>query len=966
MNAANWDRVKELFQAALDRPPHERAAYLRERCGDDRALQAEVESLLATHEQAEGFAERPEIELLGALEADSRMSAAGRALHCGDRLGAYEIHSLVGAGGMGEVYKARDTRLDRTVALKILPAHLAADHDRYHRFEREARAVASLDHPHIGALYDVGQDEGLHFLVMQYLEGETLAARLARGHLPLDQVLRYAIEIAGALDHAHRHGIVHRDLKPANIVLTKSGAKLLDFGLAKWRAESAAGIAHASSVRATVPDSFTAQGVLVGTLHYMAPEQLEGKEVDARTDLFAFGVVVYEMVTGKKAFDGDSSARVMAAILGTEPPALSTLRRATPPALDHLVQTCLAKDRDDRWQSARDLRNQLQWIAGSAGGEYLQATPPPRWNHRRVVLATLVGMLVGGVVAVSLLWHRVRVLTALPQVRVTRSTVPIPPAAYLPRMGLAISPDGAHLAYVAERRILLRTLDELDWKPIAGTDDALGLFFSPDGRWLGFFANGKLKKVGVGGGAPQVICETEAPFGATWGPNDSIVFTDGHRAGLSIVSASGGTPRVLTLPDRVKQEKSHRYPQFLPGGKAVLFNIVSADLTSFDDARIAVLSLDTGHWKALLDGGTNPAFAATGHLIFSRGASLFAVPFDVTRLQIGGQPAPVLEHVRSTAGSGSVAFTLSDNGLLAYVQGDRTGNDRTVVSVDRQGNAEALIDARREFLSAYLSPDGHQIAVTIAEANDQIWLYDLTRHTLTPLTFAWDNRVSAWTPDGKRITFSSDRAGPYNLYWQAPTGNGVAERLTESANGQGDDGDWSPDGRFFVFHDDLPATHPDLSTLDMESGRSVRPLIATRFTELDPKFSPDGRWLAYDSDDSGREEVYVRSFPDLGSRWQVSTDGGIVPVWDRQGKELFYWNPGTETMMAVAVQTRPAFKASAPRPLFHGHYAIWNYDITPDGRRFIMIRPGPSEAPLTQITLVQNWFEELKRRAAAR
>jgi tRNA A-37 threonylcarbamoyl transferase component Bud32 len=968
MNASRWDRVKQVFQEVLERPAHERAARLRELCGGDLGLLAEVESLLATHDKAGSFAEQPANELLHALEGGAgnrSFSSVGRVVRPGDRLGVYEIESLVGAGGMGEVYKARDTRLDRTVAIKVLPAHLAADRDRYQRFEREARAVARLDHPHIGALYDVGQDDGLSFLVMQYLEGETLAARVAKGPLPLDQVLRYAVEIAEALDHAHRRGIVHRDLKPGNILLTKAGAKLLDFGLAKWRA-AAAGSGVEGSAATNAPDSLTEQGMLVGTLHYMAPEQLEGKDTDARTDLFAFGVVVYEIVTGRKAFDGGSSASVIAAILGTQPPSIATLRPLTPPALDHVIMTCLPKDPDARWQSAGDVARELKWIGESSPGASFGPPALPRSNSRRVALAGVVGVLVGSLAAAAALWSWTRTRTPMPPLRATRSNVPTPAPGPLFRQHFAVSPDGTHLAYVADRKLYLRALDELEWKSIAGTEGARGVFFSRDGRWLGFWANGKLQRVGISGGAPQVICDVHDPFGATWGPDDTIVFTDSHITGLSLVAASGGTPQPVTKPDLAKHEKSHRYPYFLPDGKTVLFNIISADITSFDKAQIAVVSLETGQQKVLLDGGTNPTFAPTGHLIYSRGASLFAVPFDLGRLEITGQAAPVLDGVSASDADGFAAFGVTSDGLLAYVRGNLHGSDRSVVSVDRQGSAELLVDAHRNFLSVYISPSGQQLALTTTSATDQIWLYDLARRTLTPLTFAWDNRVSAWTPDGKRITFCSDRAGPYNLYWQTPEGGNPPERLTESPHSQGDDGTWSPDGKFFVFHDQEPPNRGDLSMLSVASGRSVRPLIATRFSESDPRFSPDGRWLAYDSDDSGREEVYVRSFPDLGSRWQISTAGGIVPVWEPHGRELFYWDPAHEQMMAVAIQREPTFKAGTPRVLFKGHYFLWNYDVTPDGRRFIMIRPGESEKPATEITLVQNWLEELKQRVPTR
>jgi serine/threonine protein kinase/WD40 repeat protein len=962
IDSARWERIKSLFQDVLERPREDRPAYLREACQGDRALQTEVESLLAVHDQVGSFAEYPANELLNAL-ADSHLPASpDDVLRPGDRLGVFEIQRMLGAGGMGDVYQARDTRLDRMVAIKVLPSHLAANPERYRRFEREARAIASLDHPHIGALYDVGQDRDLRFLVMQYLDGETLAARLAKGQLPLEQLLRYAIEIAEALDHAHRRGVIHRDLKPGNIFLTKSGVKLIDFGLAAWRSVGAGGTNAEPRRRSSAPEGLTKAGVILGTLHYMAPEQLNGHEVDERTDLFAFGAVVYEMATGTRPFKGEASASVIAAILHSQPPSLLTVLPETPPPLAHLVDACLAKEPDARWQSAGDAAHELRWVANldpSIGAKRVSTT---MITTRTAAFVAAGGVLVGSLVGAAL-WSRAGPPTSAPVLHVTRSSVATPAAGPLIHQGFAVSPDGTHLAYVANGKLYLRALDEFEWKLVSATEGTTGAVFSPDSRWVAFFANGALKKVGIAGGAPQVICRASDPYGATWGADDIIVFTDMHNTGLSRVAASGGTPTSVTTLNPANREKSHRYPNFLPNGKAVLFNIISSDMTSFDDARIAVVSLDTGRQKILLDGGMNPRYSATGHLIYSRGASLFAAPFDVQRLEITGEATPVLEGVSASDLNGYAGFGFASDGLLAYVRGGLRGRDRRVMSVDRQGNAQVLVDARRDFLSVYISPNGQQLALTTTSATDRMWLYDLARRTLTPLTSAWDNRVSAWTPNGKRITFFSDRAGAYNLYWQTPDAGDAAERLTQSSYHQGDDGAWSPDGRFFVFHDQVDRGQ-SLSLLTFGSESSVRPLIATQFSALDPRFSPDGRWLAYDSDDSGREEVYVRSFPDLAARWQISTAGGIVPVWNPRGRELFYWDPANEAMTAVPIQTGSTFKAGTPRVLFKGHYLMWNYDVTPDGQRFIMIEPGPSEAPATEIALLQNWTEELKRRAS--
>ena len=961
MNAPSWDRVKQIFQDVLDSPPHQRAARVRELCGEDRALQAEVDSLLASHKEAGSFAERPEAELLDAFAPGTEFSggaSVGRVMRPGDRVGVYEIQSLVGAGGMGEVYKARDTRLDRTVAIKVLPPHLADDRDRYQRFEREARAVASLDHPHIGALYDVGQDEGVHFLVMQYLDGETLASRLAKGPLPIEQALRYAIDIADALDHAHRRGIVHRDLKPGNIILTKAGATLLDFGLAKWRA-AANVLMREFTAAATQRDSLTEEGTIVGTLHYMAPEQIEGKATDVRTDMFAFGVVLYEMVTGQNAFDGTSAASVAAAILDKQPPSLSTVQPLTPAALDHVVEACLAKDPDERWQSAGDVARQLRWIAESGGHTPFAVAPSAsQWNRRSVLL-------VGGALLLSTLiveaavWRGTRSLSATAPLQVTRSIIP---TAMSLLNQVALSPDGSLLAYGGERdgksQIYVRRLDDLDEKPIVESDEACCPFFSPDGRWLAFSDGNKLMKVAASGGAPQTICDCSGSrWGASWGADGTIVFAPKARSGLFRVAAAGGMAQVFTVLDREKHEKSHRHPHFLPDGKSVVFTVTTSDMNSFDEARIAVVSLATGQRHVVLDGGTNPRFVSTGHLLYVRGRSLIAVPFDLRGLAIVGQPAPVVEGVSVLDDGGVADFDIAENGLMAYVRGDAHERRDRVVWVDRQGRTEPAIDARRPFGGLRLSPDGQRLALSIEGPNDQVWLDDLTRHTLSRLTFGWDNMGPTWTPDGKRIVFRSNRDGPYNLYWQPSDSSGPAERLTNSPHEQSARS-WSPDGKILAFVEDDPTTKYDIWLLTVEPERRVRPLIQGPFNEFMPTLSPDGRLLAYVSDETGRQEVYVQPFPNLGAKWQISTNGGFAPRWEPHERELYYQNGGK--LMAVAIQTHATLVAAAPRLLFDGPY-VGMYDVARDGR-FIMIEHKPSEEPSPQITLVQNWFEELKRR----
>jgi Tol biopolymer transport system component/tRNA A-37 threonylcarbamoyl transferase component Bud32 len=890
----------------------------------------------------------------------------------GRRLGPYEILSAIGAGGMGEVYKARETRLDRIVAIKVLPTHLADRSELRERFEREARTIASLNHPHICTLHDIGQENGVDYLVMEYLEGETLAKRLLKGSLPMEQVLQYAIEIADALDKAHRKGVTHRDLKPGNIMLTKTGTKLLDFGLAKLRREIAPTNVALSDLP-TAKDPLTAEGAIVGTLQYMAPEQLEGKEVDARTDIFAFGAVVYEMATRKRAFEGKSQASVIGAILKDEPPAISSFQPMTPPALDRVVKKCLRKDPDERWQNARDVTDELRWIA--EGGS--QATFAPtaavkgiRVLRRRTLILGFGALLLLAAIASVATWNLKPAPSPQP---VTRTVITLPPGQNLSST-MALSPDGTHLAYVAiqsgTQQLYLRAMDSLDAKLIPGAEGATEPFFSPDGQWLGFFAGGKLKKVSVSGGAAITLSGAETFHnGASWGSQGTIIFGTATEP-LKQVSDAGGAPQSLTRLE--KGETRHRWPEFLPGGKAVLF--AAGNGANWSGAQIAAQSVLTGERRNLVQGGMYPHYAPSGYLVYVQGGTLMAVPFDPQRLTTTGAAVPVVEGVLQSANSGAAWYSISATGSLVYALGSTQATQRRLVWVNRNGAEQPLAAPAHSYETPRISPDGRRVSVDIREQGSQVWVFDLARETLTRLTFEGNtNQNPAWTPNGKRIAFQSNKEGSvFNLFWLLADGSGGLERLATSEYLQAPNS-WSPDGQLLTFTELSPTTGWDIWVLRLgdpsassgQVGKS-QPFLRTQFTEGAPRFSPDGRWLAYVSDESGRFEIYVQPYPGPGGKWQISTEGGTEPAWNHNGRELFYRSG--DKMMAVDIATQPGFAAGKPRMLFEGPYVrtaatIPTYDVSPDGQRFLMLKPSESAggAP-TQINVVLNWFEELKQK----
>jgi len=880
----------------------------------------------------------------------------------GQRLGPYEILSAVGIGGMGEVYRARDTRLDRTVAIKILPDRLADRPDLRERFEREARTIASLNHPHICVLHDIGRHNGTDYLVMEYLEGDTLAQRLEKGPLPFEQVLLYAIEIADALDKAHRKGITHRDLKPGNIVLSKMGAKLLDFGLAKLRKET---VPAASPVSAfpTEQDPITAEGTIVGTLQYMAPEQLEGKGADARTDIFALGAVVYEMATGKKAFEGKSQASVIGKILETDPPPISSLQPMTPPALDRIVKKCLRKDPDERWQDARDVTDELKWIAESGSHPAVPVTPVLRRKLERLAWAVAGAAVVIAAAAASVAYFP-RVNAVTPPVRF--AVGPPEKGSFSPLSPfLTLSPDGTKLAFIASgpsgtQQLWIRALDSLAAQPLPGSETAeITPFWSADSHSVAFYAEGSLKKMAISGGPAQTLTAVGAAIGGgTWSQEGVILFgVVPAERGIQRVSAAGGTATPATTLNASRQEIAHLWPHFLPDGRHFLY---FARSTKAENSGIYVGSLDSQERTLLLNANSNAVYVPPGYLLYHRAGTLMAQPFDAQRTRLMGEPVPIAEGLQFVDVFGHAAFAASQNGVLAYRSG--TGMPtRTLVWVSRNGTEQPLAAPERAYDYPRLSPDGGRIAV---EIGPQIWIYDLARDALTRLTFE-EGSVSEnpiWSPDGKRILFDSSTT-PRGIFSQMADGGGGLERLTTSEYQQ-TTRSWSSDGQWLAFNQLHPTTQRDVWVLRL-SDRKAQPFLTTRYNEGAPEFSPDGRWLTYVSDESGGPEIYVQPYPGPGGKWQISTDGGTEPVWNHNGRELFY-RRGTR-MMVVDVTTQPTFSPGKPRLLFDRQYlsttfpaTFPRYAVSPDGQRFLMVKQG--EQALTQINVVQNWISELKGR----
>jgi len=877
------------------------------------------------------------------------------ALPTGSKLGPYEIVAPIGAGGMGEVYRARDTRLERTVAVKVLPSHLSASAEVRQRFEREAKTISQLSHPHICALYDVGNQDGVEYLVMEFLEGETLAQRLLNGSLPAEQTLRYGMEIADALDKAHRQGIVHRDLKPGNMMLTKSGVKLLDFGLAKAVAPAAVSGSSHSVLPTQAGSNLTQEGTILGTFQYMAPEQLEGREADARTDIFAFGAVLYEMATGRKAFSGRSQASLISSIMKEEPAPISTLSPMTPPALDRVVKTCLAKDPEDRFQTAHDVRLELQWVA--EGGSQAGVPAPVAARRKTREAIAWAGFAAAALAAAALAVGYAR---RAPKPQQAYRSALLPPEKAAAVLFPALSPDGSHVVFGvrAEGKIALweRALATTEARPLAGTEGGLLPFWSPDGRSIGFFADKKLKRMEIAGGPALTICDADG-MGGTWNAAGVILF--GIPSGpIQRVAASGGTPSPVTRLDASRHETTHRYPSFLPDGRHFLYYAANLAGAPQDPANlIRAGSLDSRDDRPLVPAYSNTLYAS-GHLLYVRDGNLLAQRFDPKGLALSDEVAPVAQNVGQFGPFLNFAnFSTSDNGVLVY--GEATPPSSRLTWFDRDGKKVGIAGESAPYVGVFrLSPDGTKIAETLWDPTTRksdLWIQELARGARTRLTSDGSNNVGpAWSPDGSRIAFMSDRKHQGALYVKEAAGGG--EQPVFEAAGQTTVADWSPDGRQLAIENREPAGERKvaLSFLPLEGESKPKPYLQRGAEMGTSRFSPDGRWLAYTSLDSGAWEVYVAPLPGPGGRRQVSTAGGNQPRWRRDGRELFFL--AGRKIMAVEIRTEPTFEAGAPKVLFDpgplGTPA--GYEVAADGQRFLVaVSDARETAP--PFALVVNW-----------
>jgi Tol biopolymer transport system component len=868
-------------------------------------------------------------------------------ISAGTRLGPYEIVAPIGAGGMGEVYKARDTRLDRSVAVKILPAELAQNAQFKVRFEREAKTISQLSHPHICALYDVGDN----YLVMELLDGETLADRIAKGPLPLPDVLKYGTQIAEALGKAHREGVVHRDLKPGNVMITKSGAKLLDFGLAKGGGQPPSAVHDA-----TVQKPLTEEGTVLGTFQYMAPEQLAGEQPDPRTDIFALGAVLYEMATGKRAFEGKTKTSLIAAIVSGEPKPISSLQPLTPPALEHVIRKCLAKERDDRWQSASDIAEELRWIGEERPAAQLRRSAVWPIVGVAAVVALVLGALIGS-------WSVTRNRPPAP-LTYTEIDAPEGTTFAFDAATAVISPDGKTIAIVVKGKdggaaLWLRPLDSPGAHMLRGTDNPTFPFWSPDSKYLGFFADGKLKRIEINSGLPETLAEAGTARGGSWSANGTILFSPTPANPIYAIRADGGEPRQLTELDIKRGDTSHRFPVFLPDRRHFLFFLQGAS-----ESNVLVGSIDSRETRLLTSAQAAAAFAPPDYVLFVREGALRAQHLDLKNLKLVGEAVSIADHVQTSGSLNFANVSVSTNGILTFV----TGGSATISAltiVDKSGKDVGTISTANEQLDVSVAPDGHAVALSRYDTTgaSDVWVCDLRRDLQTRQTFSPSNEFGPlWSPDSKSIVFSSFDKRPGDLLVKRVDSSGPGDVLLADRRRK-IPSYWSRDGNYIIYQALTPGRQWDIEAWSVRD-RKVIPLVNTPASEMHGQLSRDSRWLAYASSESGRMEVFVRPFlAGHGEHWQISGGGGLMPRWSPDGRKLYYVAPDGK-LMAAAIHAAQTFSADAPQPMFLTRLRLLTgitrtqYDVLPDGR-FLMNNAIAGSEKQSLITVVQNWTRKL-------
>lgn len=969
MTPERYQRIGQLFDAALERAPEERAAFLKQAGEDDTELRLEVEKLLAHQVESNEFLSRPALDVAAALLAQNQTPSV-----IGRQLSHYQIRSRLGAGGMGEVYLARDTRLDRAVALKVLPASFASDPDRLRRFGIEAKVTGALNHPNILTVHDIGTASaelgGAPYIVTELLEGEELRAQLTNGAVPVRKAIDYAQQIAAGLAAAHEKGVVHRDLKPENLFVTKDGrVKILDFGLAKLKPLRNTPIGSEVETQKQI----TNPGTVMGTAAYMSPEQVRGEEVDHRSDLFSFGLILFEMLSGRRAFQRETMAETMTAILKDDLPELSETNAQISPQLEKIVRRCLEKQPERRFQTASDLGFALETLSTLSGPRLERSASSPALAERTVrsrlfgnvwlAWAVAVVFLVAATTALAILSFR-QTPTEFPAFRLAI----VPPGKIAPDT-LALSPDGRRLAFVArdasgKMMLWVRPLDAVEAQPLPGTEQtsiSSPPFWSPDGRSLAFFAGGKLKKIELDGGTPQTICNAVNGRGGTWNRDGVILFQPALDDTLHRVSAAGGATTPLPLMNPFDQISTYRWPQFLPDGRRFLCYHPGGQASG-----IYAGSLHSRELKLVLKTNSNAVYASTGHLVFWREGALLAQPFDAAKQELTGEPVPIAEQVSYSSGIFHAAFSIADNGVLAYLSG--SFHNTQLAWFDRSGKQLGIAAPPGEYLRMALSRDEQRVAF---ERNDpqtgtsDIWLAQLARGVVSRLTFHPANEeLPIWSPDGNRIAFTSDREGRSDIYQKLASGAGDDELLLKS-NTKKLTTSWSADGRFiFYTEEDHPETKADLWFLPLDGDRKPEPYLRLPSNEYDAIISPNGRWVAYLSDETGMLRIHVQSFPASGGRWQISPGVGRYPQWRQDGKELYYLS-GDGKLMAVEVKTDSTFEVGVSKALFDlrteaGVGSRRPYAVASDGQRFLVNMPVEEASP-TPITVVLNWAAEAKR-----